>query len=227
MKTLITMLLAFLCLSATAQIKFNGIGIFKIGVDTSVVYSFAKSLDVVVKPLQTKSEYYSLVNTNTENQRIYNEHESELHVFKISKTINDGEIYHVASDCPDVSEYFLNEYEISGINLYNVTLKFYKGKLFDFSCNYSNSLIDAMTTKYGKPLITKKMGNRGSCVVNQKTSDTWCKWKSGAIVASSFYSKDFGEDCKERILSGFNYGLDDKTIDNCEHPSQKQSLSKF
>jgi hypothetical protein len=80
-----------------------------------------------------------------------------LDAYPVVELINDAfedaggmsEGYH----CSEVRSFLISRYVMSGVTLQNVHLYFYRDTLFDFSCDGSNDLLNALMYKYGAPKV--------------------------------------------------------------------------
>lgn len=219
-KLLFILLLSPSCLFS--QEKFLGIGIFKLGVDTASVINYAESVNCKVSTINDGMILYKIERENNKNDLL--KIDSKNNVYRLER----GKNMYSMSKCPLIKEYFLNQYTVSGIKLYNVRLEFYKNKLYSVKCNYGPDINDAMSLKYGKPelnRITKKVNCvfRLTGVKEELTEDSFYqKWKNNNILALGFSSAYYNDKCEKQYLSYFKYEIEIPEVTKCK----EESISK-
>jgi hypothetical protein len=249
MKThsIIAALLIFFCFSVKGQKdtsmsqieKFTGIGIFKIGADTSTICAYAKSVNRTISPLSDGDWYASNKTNNDENEVLNVESDKSVYRFRKDK-FTWKSLY--TNNCPDVTEYFINEYTVSEIHIYNIRLVFYKNKLVKFSSNKSKSISDAMKSKYGDPVLTTEKkeinclyNSTGNVVANEDVT-YFENWSNGDIKATSILHKFYDDQCNVHYFNQFSYQVIDDDYKNCtilhykdyiEQDNDKNKLNDF
>jgi len=214
--------------------KFTGVGIFKIGIDTNTLIGYAETHTEFIRDINSFASYsyFTTLNNNCDTLN------GLLRLKRNSNTnFNPGAI----SNSPDVSEYFLTQYEVSGIKIKAIQLKFYKGHLIGFHSDENSDLINAMTQKYGEPK-TEEIKKTCDClykltgITRQLEDINYLEsWNNGPII--TFYSlhKSYDEHCNEQISSYFTYSLSIPELDKWEfshigdgnNEKENRDLSKF
>lgn len=214
MKKLIALFLllySFTCYSQQ-DVKFTGIGIFKINSDTSVLYNYIADHRLKPKIINEEMDYL---------HRTYYGADSK-DIFKLVANNEPGKYFSEVSDCPDVKEFYLGEYSINGISLKGLRLKYYKNQLVNVKCKYSRLLADAMKVKYGDPIsiisadTTKCVYKLTGITEKLTTNDFTDKWQNAEITAKSYLGEYYDDNCQKKILSYFTYWIDNKECSHCE-----------
>jgi hypothetical protein len=185
-----------------SQDDFRGIGIFKLGIATTqTLNDFVNKNNLGIKESVSLMDTYkaqsSYGNTNT--------------VLLLRK--NEKDFYYTDPkyiDHPDVKVYYVNSYEVSGVKLKQLYLQFYKDTLYDFECDYSGELIDAIKLKYGEGLDsskTKKLQCTGRLAGNFEVEESYHyeKWfsKDKKIEATACIGEYYNSECIKKPLSYF------------------------
>jgi hypothetical protein len=194
-----------------------GIGILKMGTDSSILIEYAKAnLDRIADPLGLE----------TLEWRIKEEGGGK---FKELLRLKYPEIKH--SYCPDVTSYYLSQYEVSGVIIKNIYLKYYKGRLVEFKSDDSPDIKEALDVKYGKSDLTVER-KKYSCMHNLTGISTPLEaktftneWKNGLIHAISVLSQRYDDHCNEKYDSFFMVFVENKILDNCENEGLKNPIS--
>lgn len=199
-----------------SQDKFTGIGIFKIGVDTSAVYSYASEANLSIGSIDDELKLYRIKIANDQNDLL--KKESVNAVYKLKR----GKRLYSLNTCPSVAEFYINEYEVSGVKLYNVRLEFLNNRLIRVKCNNNKPIRDAMTVKYGPPILTRT-SNKIECVYKatgireEKTEDTFYeKWSNGNISATGCTSSYYNDKCERKFLNYFVYEVESIEEKKCK-----------
>lgn len=202
--------------------KFMGIGLFKIGCDTNTVKQVANNLNSVGIPIyiMNSDDIYSYQDKTSEESN----EDVELHVFRIGKNDQTENIGTISGDnkCPDIQMYFLTEYIVDDVKVYNIILAFYKNKLIGFSSDDSIPLEKAMNLKYG-PGSIKAEKKIISCVYtltgikeDYEEATYFLTWKNGNIEATSVVNKLYDDKCTVQVVSGFWYNSINKEYEAWE-----------
>jgi hypothetical protein len=178
--------------------KLEGIGKFKIGKTTLAIIP---ELETELSTKTKRALTYSDVNAEKDRTAILELIPDSISSFK-------GPVY--ASQCKDVKVYLLPKYTVAGIELTQVRLRFYNGKLIDFSCDEAGKLADALTVKYGPAHSDYKerpipctLRNTGVSIT--RTGQTATKsWGSESLPAKYVVSKYYDNNCEEKYLSFFS-----------------------
>jgi hypothetical protein len=203
---------------------FLGIGVFKIGSDTSVLMTFAKQN---IDTIRDCSDFENLLYAREKNG------EGDItQLLRLKRSQEQGNIGLIESYCPQVTEYYISRYIVSGILIKNIRLKYFQNKLVQFSSDFSNEIKDALTVKYGKSSLSVE-SKKLSCMHNltgiatplvEKTYTE--KWTNGPIrVLSVLYDK-YDDKCKLAINSFFLYTIDNSTWESCERDGRNAYLRK-
>lgn len=233
-KVLLIAILAPFASTVIAQEKFTGIGIFQIGSDTSIVYEFAKSFKNKVKIYKKASDASYMHNMATNSAMVKNK-TIEPFVYKYEYDGKDRYVKTLVSQCPEISEFHITKYDVSGITITGIKLRFFKNKLISFSSNYNKEISNAMTSKYGAPHLEvkeKEYKCEYSLTGIEKSilSKTYInKWQNGEIEAISKIGDDYDRNCKKIYKSSFYYSLISSDSIECSQveTTQKNDLSEF
>lgn len=193
---------------------FIGIGIFKIGADTNIVYEYAKLIKQSIKTLDNSETYFNDIATK-------NEYNIDSSVYRVKRNASMFNAAFHLDYCPSTTQYIINRYNVSGIPLTRVELLFYNNKLIEFSCDYNIDIVNAMTAKYGKSKV--EIDHKAvNCVYNltgisekEDASTYYEKWINGPIEAFSINSVTYDNNCKKSYLTSFNYSIENKEYDKC------------
>ncbi|GAA4907012.1 hypothetical protein [Mucilaginibacter defluvii] len=210
MKRLLLSLTAILAyFNSFSQEKFTGIGVFKIGSDSSVVYNYAEEKCKKVKVISSIPVF------------------DKKYIAKISKGAADI----IVDPCPDVSEYRLALYEVAGMKLKNVELTFYKNKLIKFRSDYSTEVVNALDQKYGKSESTIKY-DTASCVyqltgiTRKLVAKTYHNNReSDDIHFSAFVGSYYDDKCNEQYYSGLSYSIQVLEQLKCSNEASKNKYT--
>lgn len=201
--------------------KFTGIGIFKIGADTSVLYDFAQQQRIKIKKMD---EMYDILQARTGYSR-------KGGIFQLLHNSNNSKDDMTLSYCSDNREYYLSQYEIAGITIKNVILTFFKNRLIKFKCSFDSKIEDAMDAKYGKS-ESKITNDTVSCVYNMTgvtrklVAETFInKWKNGDITAESTLKEYYDDHCNKKYVSLFYYEISDREAAQCDSNSLHAHLN--
>lgn len=210
MKKLICFILLFYVYSSCfTQNNIKGIGIFKIG-ETKI-----DIIDKMLKDYNTKLENY-----NDREEVYWFQFRVDNMVAELFPNISDSNISPLRTCfCPDVRVFYINKYEIVGIHLTSIHLRFYKNLLIEFSCDSNEELRQALTTKYGNPLIMENWKKIWDNNKNDSISYSSLIWNNKPIYASiTFENKSVKHD-SNFIIRDTNY---DEIIQGCEiHKKEK------
>lgn len=139
-----------------------------------------------------------------------------------------------AKSCPDTKVYYINKYDISGIEVKEMYLIFYKGILVHIKANGNPELAEALTIKYGKP-VSKLTENEVTCTSlyggSQKLKEnrilsTW--GKDHRYSCSEYLSKTYDSKCKANYFDVINI-FDSEAyniIDLCERDLSNKKKEK-
>jgi len=210
-KSILVALLAILCLAVKAQETFKGIGIFKIGIDTSVLYNYVKENKFQLRAITSDDQYINA--TTLSGYGI---------IGKLYHNLEEKDILRHLSNCPEVKEFSISSYDIAGISLKNVRLIYYKDRLFSFECEYNNNAKDAIEAKYGA-LPVKMTYDTSKCIYNLTGHERLLIANKidrsklfGDILLVIIIKKGFDSHCEEDYSSIFKYQLFSDDLLNCE-----------
>lgn len=197
--------------------KFMGVGIFKIGTDTSVLLTYASKAAKYVRDCDdSENLLYASQNPVVQLLRLHH---------------NPSKTYDIVSlsTHPEVKEYFLTEYVVSDIHIENVRLKYFRNKLIELKCKGSASIESAMSDKYGKPKseFTKKVY---TCLYKitgitreLDGGDYTSSWENGGIYAYSFMWVRYNDHCEKTTDQSFQYGFNNPELKSWEIKNQFDS----
>ena len=140
MRNILIFVIIIFCTKVYSQENIDGIGIFTIG-KTKI-----KTIDKILKEYNTELNSY---NSNSESKWL-----KYIRGYKVAEffpSISDSNNNPLrTSYCPDLRVFYINKYNIAGITLSNIHLRFYKNTLIEFYCDYNEELKKALISKYGK-----------------------------------------------------------------------------
>ncbi|HJP63771.1 MAG TPA: hypothetical protein VJ844_10030 [Mucilaginibacter sp.] len=224
-KTAITILFTLFCYTLFAQ-DFTGIGIFKVGSDSTILYSYVKDQGLKTKDLWDHNKI--------ENEKFKGKTFIRLHYKESEK------YFMTLEKCPDVREYYLPFYTVDDIKLKNIRLLYYKSKLEKFVCDWNQDAVQAIEIKYGKinerditdtsKCVYKLTGNERTLVTRIHIKEKY--WNLTTLTISFAFTYD-GE-CNETSISSITYELSDHERDAChwqseypQKPLNKDKLKDF
>ncbi|HWD88293.1 MAG TPA: hypothetical protein VG367_09220 [Mucilaginibacter sp.] len=206
-------LLAFLSLSVKAQEKFNGIGIFKLGGDTSILYNYALINKCKIKPFYKGNAFFAKTQNDPNRLEIF---KLEINIKHPEDKIND------LSECTEAKEFYCSIYEINGIKIRNIRLVYFNNQLVKFTSNESDEIEAAMNSKYGKSEIRDRP-DTSNCLYNftgftrKLIAHTFSyEWGNGDISALSVVSEYFDDHCDKKYISYFTYSISNRELEKCE-----------
>lgn len=193
---------------------FLGIGIFKIGSDTTNLISFA---NLNVDYIRDIDSFQNL------SYRMEMDADGKVKELLRLKKTSDAENGGVCrSYCIDVTEYYLSRYEVSGVIIKNIRLRYYLNRLVQFDSDFSSNIEDALSIKYGKSefhVETKKF----NCMHNLTGISTPLEaktysnvWHNAQIAAYSVLYEKYDDHCQKETNSYFMYDVDSPVLAECE-----------
>jgi hypothetical protein len=215
---------------AKAQDKFTGIGIFKIGTDTSIVYKYAKENKIKIREI-TKGVDLSYMRLIDNPYTIASlKPKEKLIIGHINKS---GDKYSLdINACPDVTQYILSSYEVDSIKMKMVELTFYKNKLQKFKCKYDKIIVEAVESKYGTTNREIK-SDTSKCLYNTTGIERLLISKryyntliNGDIKMTAYIGTFFDDHCKESYGSDFNYEQRIQELYDCSLSSMGIQLNQ-
>jgi len=212
-KILIITAIAILSLSVKAQEKFNGIGIFKIGSDTTILYNYALLNKCKIKPFNKGIALFGKTQSDPNKLEIL---KLETNVKHPEDKIND------LSECAEAKEFYCSIYEINGIKIKNIRLVYYHNQLIKFKSNRTDEIEAAMNAKYGKSEL-KDTQDTTSCLYNltgiteKLIAHTFSyEWDNEDIRARSILSEYFDDHCNKEYNAYFTYSISNRDFEKCE-----------
>lgn len=197
---------------AHAQDKIEGIGIFKVGKLT--VSEFEQYAATNGLPI-TK------VSNSEENYRNRNAPIRELLVS--SPTSYENPPY--SSFCPKTRAFSLNTYTVAGIDVNNLILTFYEGKLIRLVCSSpGQELVDAVKLKYG-PSVDTTEKRKSACPSGKDDMTYHNTWKNGDIEAAYTLSSYLNGDCTPKVLHFFH--VESKASTGIEYRCAETGKAQF
>lgn len=150
---------------------------------------------------------------------------SGLGPFKIGQTLSSkiasfadtssGRLYYAEPADSFTERWAAGYYQIAGMWVEDLDLKFYKDTLYSIECKFSDSLRMALVAKYGEGIVKSQQksvkcrtGLKISYSEQEKTFFTYYPTTSGHISACTIVGKWFDDNCQERYLSKY------KIVDN-------------
>jgi len=190
--------------------KFTGVGIFKIGTDTSILINYASTHVQYIRDCDDYENYdYVKVANMSQLVRLKTNSDPTRQIWDLSL-------------CPDVSEYFLTAYEVAGITIKNIRLKYFKNKLVDFDSDASMEITDALKLKYGQPKLTvtqttynclyKLTGLTKPLIAKTYQEE----WVNNTISATSLLWETYDDHCEKQINRSFHYYITNQQLKQCE-----------
>jgi|GEM_PF-5721565 hypothetical protein len=210
-KIILIALMVILCLPVKAQEKFNGIGIFKIGMDTSTLISYANQNSYSIKNCSDFTEYIQYKNDNFKLLvRLYHHDDNSLSIPSVSSN-------------PYVSNYLITLYYVSGLTINNIELTFYKNALIQFTVKDNFDIDKGMEEKYGKGSV-EILHLTSQCLDDADVDRSYfTTWKNGKIKAYRSILEQFDENCQKSYNSSFTYFVDNKELDKWNNEIEKKS----
>ena len=190
---------------SNAQDEFKGIGIFKIGISTTqTLNEFVGKNGLKIKESSSLMDTYGSYSSSKKTSSV-------LLLRKSDKDIYNTDPRYV--EHPDVKVFYVDYYEVAGITLKTLYLKFYKDTLYDLQCDYASELIEAINLKYGKgtdSTKTKKIQCTGRLAGNFEVEEFYhyTKWfaSNNTINATACIGEYYDSKCQRQILSYFIIG---------------------
>lgn len=200
------------CANVYSQEKIDGIGIFTIGKTKT------KTIDKILKEYNTELDSY---NSNSESKWLkYIRGYKVAEFFPSLSDSNNNPLR--TSYCPDLRVFYINKYDIAGITLSNIHLRFYKNTLIEFYCDYNEELKKALISKYGKPENLAKWNELS--LFNKIDSLDFSSqfWKNKTICASFNFEYDSSKVINSYfVIRDFLY---DNIINDCQYQRKKEYL---
>ena len=239
-KPILIIILARLCLNTIAQKhrakpkfpakifdpnKFTGIGIFKIGIDTNVLLTYAEKN---VEDIIDCNNFMEL-----QNKRVTEFGGGRFELIRLKKADSGSNTGVIESYCPNVTEYVLTAYKINGdLIIRNIRLTFFKNSLVEFASDYDKLIEDALTVKYGDGEL-KVTEKKSSCYHNLTGITTPLvakmyskEWYNGLITVSSVMSESYDDNCKKQMDTFFLYSVANTQWQNCESAGLDKSIKE-
>jgi hypothetical protein len=230
-KGILAVLLAFiaiaiLCSYAICQPKknsiainpngFTGVGIFKLGTDTTILLTYIKPKVDSIRIIDNSDFYfYNFVKSKPDSIELYRMKFNSRNMQQLSNLSRN----------PNVKSFLLSHYDVSGYRINNLILKYYKGKLIsvDFDIPQTEGdFSDAIKEKYGNPKITKTTKDftclyKLSGVERTITAETfYYTWKNGSITGVYIMRDKFKDDCERDFDLSMYYYQDNAELDKWE-----------
>lgn len=108
----------------------------------------------------------------------------------------------------DLSIIFIDCYQISGLKVKKLFLKYWKNKLYSIECDGSSDLTDAVHIKYGKGkseikenIITCQNGFGATFYKEELIA--YERWISGNIEARDYFHKGYNDKCEKEYFTLF------------------------
>ncbi len=233
MKNLLFIICLLASIHAFAQTEnFTGIGIFKIGSDTSVVYKYASENKLKVEIISSSDQLrsYKLATNPYANKYMKKTKDWGKDIIgKVDKNTSDYSLN--VNFCPEVTQYVLTSYEVSGVKTTEIKLLFYKNRLNKFECKYDQNVLDALDQKYGKAelVVTKdtiKCLYNITGITRNLISTTYSKNRQmGDIKVVALMWTAYDDNCKEMYLSSFYYEQVNRELAQCSLEARKNKLT--
>lgn len=204
-----------------AQERFTGIGPYKIGeYSIEQLLTFAKESKLKIKVVSNRTEEAKIKTTKKYFVELLPNSENR-HSSPVNAILCDG-----------IRVFVLSHTEVNGISITNLIFTFKESLLYDFHCDYSSELGNAIETKYGKG-ENKIEESAVSC---GKESTIQTIWDNGNVQALVNQRKYYNSFCEAIIRSFFT--IYDSNISGEVHKKRiekekafdeekKKSLSNF
>lgn len=229
MRKLVTFfLLTSLSAITFAQDKIEGIGKFKLKkTTTAYLDTLAKEKDFDRETIRTWEDYFKL--------RYKKEKLAEVFPDTV-KAYNSPSYAH---SCKDTRVFYIPKMEISGIELTDTYLTFYKDTLVNINTDYKMEITEAFELKYGKSELEKKekevectLKLTGGTITYTETM-FYQYWTNGSIKCTAAIGDYYDRKCEKQSLSFITIGIDKisekiRECDNMEEEriKKKQDLEK-
>jgi hypothetical protein len=211
-------------LDSIAQTAISGIGPFKISVTTTeIIQQLEAELGTNCINIKSSSDFFN----ERRNSKV-------LIAELFPDTVNEYMGPSYASFCPQSRVFYVSSYIVSGIELREAYLKFYKDTLYELLCDRTEQLIEAITIKYGEPKKERKNDSvecgylRSGNTIKLSEYSITEEWRNNSIIAYGTIYNRFNSKCEESINSYFSiYNLDTTTEERyCYEARQKQLEAK-
>jgi hypothetical protein len=199
------------------QCNIKGVGSFKIGeTTTALVDSIGENLGIKVPIVRTTNDIIKADKALP--------WKGQDRLYELKPDTSAGVTYSRGSYCNEVRVFDLSQYTVAGIKLHDISLKFYRDTLFDFTCSYSSELEEAMDSKYGQAPTSIKKENNTCHTMDETTTKSWV---NGDIEAQSIIGTFYPLDCK--VLNSSRFEIINRHIfqkaEGCSH-REKNALNK-
>lgn len=194
----------FLMITSTSFAQndyIKGIGPFKVGLaTTSIINEIAEKSKIKIKESTNLMESYGaeISGKNTKIVLLLKYSEKDRYRYD-PQFVNH----------PDVKTYFIDYYEVAEIPIKRIYLSFYRDTLYDFQCEYSTALKDAISLKYGDAkdsVSVKKIkcNSRLAGDFEQEEKSFYFSWPTGDnITNKACIGHYYDYKCEKSYLSYF------------------------
>lgn len=168
------LLIIFLLATTNINAQLSGIGIFKINKTTTDIID---TINVSIK------DFYATVDVNKEptirmgNVNPVDFMGNDVVIKELKKDLNNRYTVSEAFLLNSVRVFYIGYYNVSSIPITDLYLTFFNDTLIQFKCNYTDQFAEALTLKYGKPIIKSKQ------------KEIVCQNGFGAIARHTEYSE--------------------------------------
>lgn len=205
--------------------KIEGISIFKIGKTRKEIIPLAEA-KLKMKTIMINSSEFDYDVRNGLMRKV-------IAILKPNPDIEFDYPYNY-SFCPNTKVYFIKNYEVSGIKLKNIYLKFYNDTLIDFICDGDEVISLALKKLYGEPELKSENENsncaldytdKGFTKLNVKINENWY---NGDVLCSHYSSNYYDATCTPRSNDYiYLYSISKKKfLEECENINKPDTTSK-
>lgn len=208
MKKLILVVIVLVSLKSYAQRdpkKFTGLGVLKIGSDTTSLINYAIEN---VNYIRDCDDLINLINA---------ENSTNTQLLRLSFKEGTRKISEVSKN-PNVKDYWLSELVISGVKIKSVRIRYYKNKLISvrsFDIMGSLGVMKALETKYGKGTLKRDKKivyctYRMTGIKEELEEETFYhNWNNADIITLIMLWSNYDDKCKKNTNMMFTYYVED------------------
>jgi hypothetical protein len=216
---------------------FNGFGLLKVNQTTiSVIKELETILDTKTRVINSTEEEYQFgkLLDKIENSYSTTNEKNGIICIMIEDSINKWKSPTNASSCNKVKTFKIGGYSVAGINIKNLTIKFYNDTLTEINCENTKELMEAIHLKYGEG--EKKIENKeiectlsltGNIIKYEETTLTE-EWENNDIRAYEMNKKYYDSKCNPKYFHYLNiYSINkNDLIYECEESVETRRENK-
>ena len=193
--------------------QISGIGVFKIDKTTTKIIDSICAANGIEKKVITTDLSSEVTKQMEDEAKLLG---TVKYIYELKKDSFDLEAadFHSKS-FKNVRTFYINYQSVSGIDISNIYLTFYRDTLIEFSCPGSIGFIEALNKKYGVPKLLNSRKKTITCqngfgaTFKYEEIYSFSEWKiaKSPIIATEFVTITY-PDCKADIY--YNFSLSDE-----------------